>query len=55
MRKVWIDTDPGVDDTFAMAMLFAAPDKVDVVGVSTIFGNVEVEVTTYQGIPVTDG
>lgn len=46
MKKVWIDTDPGVDDTFAMAMLFEARDKVEVIGVSTIFGNVDVAQTT---------
>lgn len=46
MKKVWIDTDPGVDDTFAIAMLFEAKDKVEVVGVSTIFGNVDVAQTT---------
>lgn len=45
MKKVWIDTDPGIDDAFAMAMLFASPE-VEVVGVSTIFGNVTVELTT---------
>jgi len=45
MKKVWIDTDPGIDDTFAMAMLFASPE-VEVVGISTIFGNVTVEQTT---------
>ncbi len=46
MKKVWIDTDPGIDDTFAIAMLFEAKDKIDVVGVSSIFGNVGVETTT---------
>ncbi len=46
MRKVWVDTDPGVDDTFALSMLFEAKDKVDVIGVSTIFGNVDVGQTT---------
>ena len=45
MKKVWIDTDPGIDDAFAMAMLFASPD-IEVVGISTIFGNVTVEQTT---------
>jgi inosine-uridine nucleoside N-ribohydrolase len=45
MKKVWIDTDPGIDDAFAMAMLFASPE-IEVVGVSTIFGNVTVEQTT---------
>ena len=46
MKKVWIDTDPGVDDTVAIAMLFAAQEQVEVVGVSTIFGNVDVGQTT---------
>jgi len=46
MKKVWIDTDPGVDDTFAIAMLFEAKDKVEVIGLSTIFGNVDVAQTT---------
>jgi purine nucleosidase len=46
MMKVWIDTDPGVDDTFAMAMLFEAKDQIEVAGVSTIFGNVDVGQTT---------
>ena len=45
MKKIWIDTDPGIDDAFAMAMLFASPE-VEVVGVSTIFGNVTVDLTT---------
>jgi len=46
MKKIWIDTDPGVDDTVAMAMLFEARQQVEVVGVSTVFGNVEVEGNT---------
>ena len=46
MKKIWIDTDPGVDDTFALAMLFESSDKVEVVGISTIFGNVDVPQTT---------
>jgi purine nucleosidase len=44
--KLWIDTDPGVDDTVALALLFAARDQVDVVGISTVFGNVGVDQTT---------
>jgi len=46
MRKVWLDTDPGVDDTVAIAMLFESKQQVEMVGVSTVFGNVEVEGTT---------
>ena len=46
MKKVWIDTDPGVDDTFAISMLFEAKDQIDVIGFSTIFGNADVDQTT---------
>lgn len=46
MKKVWVDADPGVDDTFALAMLFESPDQVEVLGLSSIFGNVEVDQTT---------
>jgi len=46
MKKVWIDTDPGVDDTVAIAMLVEAKDQVEIMGVSTVFGNVTVEGTT---------
>ena len=46
MKKVWVDADPGVDDTFALAMLFESPEKIEVLGLSSIFGNVEVDQTT---------
>lgn len=40
--KLIIDTDPGVDD--AMAILFAARHpKIDLIGMTTVFGNVFVE------------
>ena len=45
MKKVWVDTDPGVDDIVAIAMLFESPD-IEIVGLSTIFGNVTVDLTT---------
>lgn len=46
MKKVWIDTDPGIDDAFAIAMLIEAKDKIQITGLSTIFGNVDVDQTT---------
>lgn len=45
MKKVWIDTDPGVDDTVALAMLFESLE-IEIVGISTIFGNTTVDLTT---------
>lgn len=47
MKKVWIDTDPGIDDTYAIAMLRADPE-IEILGVSSVFGNVTVEKTTYN-------
>ena len=39
---IWLDTDPGVDDAMAMALLFALPEY-DVKGISAVAGNVELE------------
>jgi pyrimidine-specific ribonucleoside hydrolase len=40
-----IDTDPGVDDAFALALAARSPE-VDLLGVTTVFGNVSLEHTT---------
>ena len=40
-----IDTDPGVDDAFALALAAASPE-VDLRAVTTTFGNVDLERTT---------
>ena len=41
-RKVIYDTDPGVDDAMALYYALAHPG-IDVVGITTTFGNVTVE------------
>ncbi|OZM73946.1 nucleoside hydrolase [Amycolatopsis antarctica] len=43
--KLIIDTDPGVDDAFAIA-LAAVSEDVDLIGVTTVFGNVPLAATT---------
>lgn len=40
-----IDTDPGVDDAFAIALAARSPE-VDLVGLTTVFGNVALDLTT---------
>ncbi|HEX6346505.1 nucleoside hydrolase [Umezawaea sp.] len=40
-----IDTDPGVDDAFALALAVRSPE-VDLLGVTTVFGNVSIDHTT---------
>lgn len=44
-RKVIVDCDPGIDDTYALAFL-KKQDIVDVVMVASVAGNVELEHTT---------
>lgn len=43
-RKVIIDTDPGIDDLLALAMALTS-DKLDILAISTVFGNVSLENT----------
>ena len=44
-RKLIIDTDPGIDD--AMAIVFAClHGEIDVIGLTTVFGNVSTEIAT---------
>lgn len=51
MQKIDIlfDTDPGVDDALALLFLHRHP-AVNLVGLSTVFGNAEVELTTRNAL-----
>jgi pyrimidine-specific ribonucleoside hydrolase len=51
MTPLIIDTDPGVDDAFALALACAAPE-VDLLGVTTVFGNVGLAQTTSNALRV---
>lgn len=64
-EKLIIDTDPGIDDTMAIFMGFQAPE-VEILGFTTIFGNVTTEAATRNalllceiagrpGVPVAEG
>ena len=48
-RKLIIDTDPGVDDALAIFMAFNSPD-VEVLGLTTIFGNVTTPMATANAL-----
>ena len=41
-RKIIIDTDPGIDDAMAIIYALASPE-LDVIGLTTVFGNAYVE------------
>jgi pyrimidine-specific ribonucleoside hydrolase len=46
-----IDTDPGIDDAYAIALACASPG-VDLLGVTTVFGNVGLAMTTRNALRV---
>ena len=39
-RKIIIDTDPGQDDASAIMLALGSPDEIDVLGITTVAGNV---------------
>lgn len=45
MKRILIDTDPGIDDAAAILMALASPE-LEVVALTTIFGNSSVDVCT---------
>lgn len=51
-HKVIFDTDPGVDDAMALYFALAHPD-IDVIGITTTFGNVTVEQATANALYLT--
>jgi len=51
-HKVIFDTDPGVDDAIALYFALAHPD-IDVIGITTTFGNVSVQQATANALYLT--
>ncbi len=49
MHKVIFDTDPGVDDAMALLFLHQHPE-IDLVGVTSVFGNASIETTTRNAL-----
>lgn len=50
--KLIHDCDPGTDDAVALLMLLASPDHFDLLGVTTVGGNVSLEKTTRNALQV---
>ena len=48
-QKILIDTDPGIDDAMAIFYALASPE-LDVVGLTTIFGNSDTETCTVNAL-----
>jgi pyrimidine-specific ribonucleoside hydrolase len=51
MPRLIIDTDPGVDDAFAIALAAASSD-VELLGLTTVAGNIGIEHTTRNALSV---
>ncbi|GMN36115.1 hypothetical protein TIFTF001_005740 [Ficus carica] len=48
-KKIIIDTDPGIDDTMAILVALRSPE-VEVIGLTTIFGNVYTSLATRNAL-----
>ena len=49
MQRIILDTDPGIDDALALFLALASPE-VTLEAVTTVQGNVSVELTTYNAL-----
>ena len=49
VKKIIIDTDPGVDDTIAILTALRSPE-VDVIGLTSVFGNAPGEITAQNAL-----
>jgi uridine nucleosidase len=47
--KVLYDTDPGIDDAMALLLALSSPE-IEIVGLSTVFGNTHIEGTTRNAL-----
>lgn len=45
-KKIIIDTDPGQDDAIAILLALASPDEIELLGITTVAGNVPLSLTT---------
>jgi len=45
MRRIIIDTDPGIDDAVAILLALASPEELDVLGLIAVAGNLPLEST----------
>lgn len=51
-HSVILDCDPGVDDAVSLLAALASPDEINVLGVSTVAGNIPVDVCTRNALRI---
>jgi len=49
-RKIIVDTDPSPDDAVAFLMALGSPEELDVLAITTVAGNVPLELTTKNAL-----
>ena len=49
-RKIIMDCDPGIDDAFALAFAAANTDVLEIIGITTVAGNLPIEQTTENAL-----
>lgn len=54
MRRIVIDTDPGQDDAIALLLALSSPDLLDVVAITSVAGNVPLDLTTRNALIVAE-
>lgn len=52
-HKIILDTDPGIDDAMAIFFAFQAPE-IEVLGLTTVFGNVPVEMAAQNALSLVE-
>jgi len=53
-RSIIIDTDPGQDDAVALLLALASPDQLEVLGITTVGGNVPLDLTVRNALIMTE-
>lgn len=53
-RKIIVDTDPGHDDAFAILFALGSPQEIEVVGITTVAGNVPLALTSTNALKVVE-
>lgn len=51
-HRIILDCDPGVDDAVALLLAFAAPEAIELVGITTVAGNVPLAETTRNALRI---
>jgi purine nucleosidase len=52
--RIVIDTDPGIDDAVALLVALAARERLDVLGITTVAGNVPLSLTTANALRIVE-